>query len=136
MAFCSLPSILMCSRTYGYFIIQLISTLCASLLQKCSAPDCGRLGATLGCRVKSCRKIYHYPCADRLSVYVKVRTWDGYVKPVACKDHRHEEGKQRKRKRAKPTQGEKALNANANEFGSSDEEGSLHGPTVFDTPVR
>lgn len=57
--------------------------------QKCSDPDCGLFGATLGCRVRSCKKNYHYPCADRLSVYLKVRMWDGLKLPIACKEHRH-----------------------------------------------
>ncbi|XP_024384908.1 uncharacterized protein [Physcomitrium patens] len=80
---------------------------------KCSDPDCGLFGATLRCRVGSCKKNYHYPCADKLSVYGKLRMWEGLVKPVACLDHRHfndvvdtkpqKESKKRKRRKKGPS---------------------------------
>jgi hypothetical protein len=57
--------------------------------QKCSDADCGLFGATLGCRVKKCKKNFHYPCADKLAVKLHVRMWDGMKLPVACKEHRH-----------------------------------------------
>lgn len=50
---------------------------------------CKEYGATLGCRVKNCRRSFHYPCADELASKLFCRMWDGVVHPVACRGHRH-----------------------------------------------
>ncbi|KAG0566165.1 hypothetical protein KC19_7G043200 [Ceratodon purpureus] len=121
-----------------WIMMELETAMRRSRKMKCS--DCGRLGATLGCRVKKCKRTYHYPCADGLSAYRKIRLWEGFVKPVACKDHRLGKAKQKKRKRGKlaegagtPRSGEKALvGVHANEIGSGDEERTR---TVTDTPI-
>ncbi|KAI5068490.1 hypothetical protein GOP47_0016835 [Adiantum capillus-veneris] len=50
---------------------------------------CKEYGATLGCRVKTCRRSFHYPCADELASKFCCRMWDGIQHPVACRGHRH-----------------------------------------------
>ncbi|KAJ7559687.1 hypothetical protein O6H91_04G096700 [Diphasiastrum complanatum] len=64
----------------------------------CADPDCRSFGATLGCRVKQCRRSFHYPCADKLASQCRLRMWEGYYSPIACHEHLHtdlcEEGKQ------------------------------------------
>ncbi|MCO5580950.1 hypothetical protein L7F22_034824 [Adiantum nelumboides] len=50
---------------------------------------CKEYGATLGCRVKACRRSFHYPCADELASKVDCRMCDGIQHPVACRVHRH-----------------------------------------------
>lgn len=52
---------------------------------------CGEYGATLGCRVKACRRSFHYPCADRFASQLRCRMWDGVQSPIACQSHRHVE---------------------------------------------
>lgn len=56
------------------------SLICAS---------CREYGATLGCRVKACRRSFHYPCADELASKLCCRMWDGVQDPVACRGHRY-----------------------------------------------
>ncbi|KAH9530950.1 hypothetical protein CY35_19G011100 [Sphagnum magellanicum] len=73
----------------GLRLEQLMSAVQRSRKIKCSDADCGLFGATLGCRVKKCKKNFHYPCADKLAVKLHVRMWDGMKLPVACKEHRH-----------------------------------------------
>ncbi|BBN07291.1 protein MpSUVR3 [Marchantia polymorpha subsp. ruderalis] len=55
----------------------------------CKHPDCKKTGATLGCRVRACRRSFHYPCAEKLANQCMVRMWDGALVPVACQYHRH-----------------------------------------------
>lgn len=50
---------------------------------------CREYGATLGCRVKTCRRSFHYPCADELASQLRCRMWDGVQFPIACRGHRH-----------------------------------------------
>ncbi|KAL2629901.1 hypothetical protein R1flu_014587 [Riccia fluitans] len=57
----------------------------------CKHPTCKKTGATLGCRVRSCRRSYHYPCAVTLANQCMLRMWDGVLVPVACQYHRHVE---------------------------------------------
>ncbi|GLJ56044.1 hypothetical protein SUGI_1203260 [Cryptomeria japonica] len=49
--------------------------------------ECKRFGATLGCGAKTCKKIYHYPCADWLSTKLCCRMWEGFRSPVFCYYH-------------------------------------------------
>ncbi|KAH9301731.1 hypothetical protein KI387_013314, partial [Taxus chinensis] len=55
----------------------------------CKDPECRRYGATLGCRVKNCRRSFHYPCAVKLASQLRCRIWEGCRRPVACNSHRH-----------------------------------------------
>ncbi|GLJ21419.1 hypothetical protein SUGI_0394410 [Cryptomeria japonica] len=55
----------------------------------CKDPECRRFGATLGCRVKNCRRSFHYPCAVKLASQLHCRMWEGCRRPVACYSHRH-----------------------------------------------
>ena len=68
---------------------------------------------------------------------MKVRMWDGYVQAIACKNHRHEEVKQKKRGRSSlSSPGEKALgDAKIMEIENNDV-GNLPSSTVMDTRVR
>eukprot|EP01018_Ginkgo_biloba_P012766 Gb_02213 [translate_table: standard] len=51
--------------------------------------ECKRFGATLGCRVKKCKRSFHYTCADWLSSQLRCRMWEGCSRPIACYSHRH-----------------------------------------------
>ena len=85
-----------------------------------------------------------YPCADKLSAFMKVCMWDGFVLPLACMDHRHINHVINKTKQgpifrfvvvkggsnSKP---EKKIRYGA-EIGTSDEEESSRGP-VAGSPI-
>ena len=39
-------------------------------MQKCTAPSCGKVGATLGCANKYCNMNYHQPCAVEIGCHL------------------------------------------------------------------
>ncbi|KAH9317058.1 hypothetical protein KI387_018827, partial [Taxus chinensis] len=51
--------------------------------------ECKRFGATLGCGGNTCKKIFHYPCADWLSTKLHCKMWEGFKHPILCYHHIH-----------------------------------------------
>ena len=51
-------------------------------MQKCTAPFCGKLGATLGCIVATCQQNYHQPCAVEIGCHLNWSTFN-----MHCPEH-------------------------------------------------
>eukprot|EP00897_Mesotaenium_endlicherianum_P008261 jgi/Mesen1/7463/ME000039S06682 len=79
------------SKEGGFRFQKLIRVRQQSKSRRCAG--CHKVGASLGCRVESCRTYYHFPCALAL----KLRMCDVVLKqdashdwlPVACSRHAH-----------------------------------------------